>query len=145
VFNTRTRTADLNASGPAVITARARKAGSAAAAAAQNAAQNAAQGAAVVAQNAADSAAAVAQNAAQNAAAVAQTAAQNARQSADSAAQTTATQVKQGVFNARNWAAPRLEDAADYATATVAPAVASALQATAKKVLRRRRGRRTRR
>jgi hypothetical protein len=116
---TRTKAADL---------------GSTAAEAAQSVAQNAAQSAAVVAQNAADAAQSVAQSAAQNAAVVAQ----NARQSAGNAAQTTAAGVKagvkQGVFSARRWAAPRLEDAADYTTTTVAPAVSSALLATAKKV-----------
>jgi len=81
-----------------------------------------------------DAAQNVAQNVAQNAAVVAQ----NARQSAGNAAQTTASGVKagvrQGFFNARRWAAPRLEDAAGYTTTTAAPAVSSALLATAKKV-----------
>lgn len=139
--NTRTKAADL---------------GSAATDAAQNVAQNVAQNATVVAQNAAEAAQSVAHSAAQNAAVVAQNAAdvaqsvahsaaqnaavvaQNARQSAGNAAQTTASGVKagvrQGFFNARRWAAPRLEDAADYTTTTAAPAVSSALLATAKKV-----------
>jgi hypothetical protein len=141
VSNTRTKAADL---------------GSAATDAAQNVAQNVAQNATVVAQNAAEAAQSVAHSAAQNAAVVAQNAAdvaqsvahsaaqnaavvaQNARQSAGNAAQTTASGVKagvrQGFFNARRWAAPRLEDAADYTTTTAAPAVSSALLATAKKV-----------
>jgi trimeric autotransporter adhesin len=112
---TRTKAADL---------------GSAATDAAQNVAQNVAQNATVVAQNATDAAQSVAHSAAQNAAAVAQ--------NAGNAAQTTASGVKAGVrrgfFNARRWAAPRLEDAADYTTTTAAPAVSSALLATARKV-----------
>jgi hypothetical protein len=75
--------------------------------------------------------------AAQNAAAVAR-ATQNAARSAGSAAQTTAAGVskglRQGVYNARGWAAPRLEGAADYCTTTVAPTVSTALRTTARKV-----------
>jgi hypothetical protein len=40
----------------------------------------------------------------------------------------------QGVQGAREWAAPRLEDAADAITATVAPKVSSALRSTARQV-----------
>jgi hypothetical protein len=48
---------------------------------------------------------------------------------------TTAVQgVRQGVEGAREWAAPRLEDAADAVTASVAPKVASALRSAARQV-----------
>jgi len=40
----------------------------------------------------------------------------------------------QGVHGAREWAAPRLEDAADAVTASVAPRVSSALRSTARQV-----------
>jgi hypothetical protein len=40
----------------------------------------------------------------------------------------------QGVEGARGWAAPRLEDAADAITASVAPKVSSALRSTARTV-----------
>ena len=42
--------------------------------------------------------------------------------------------VRQGVHDAREWAAPRLEDAADAVTASVAPRVASALHSAARQV-----------
>jgi len=48
---------------------------------------------------------------------------------------TTAVQgVRQGVHDAREWGAPRLEDAADAVTASVAPRVSSALRSTARHV-----------
>ncbi len=48
---------------------------------------------------------------------------------------TTAVQgVRQGVQGAREWAAPRLEEAADAVTSTVAPKVSSALRSTARQV-----------
>jgi hypothetical protein len=48
---------------------------------------------------------------------------------------TTAVQgVRQGVHGAREWAAPRLEDAAGAVTASVAPRVASALRSAARQV-----------
>ena len=48
---------------------------------------------------------------------------------------TTAAQgVRQGVQGAREWAAPRIEDAAEAITTTVAPKVSSALMSTASKV-----------
>jgi hypothetical protein len=40
----------------------------------------------------------------------------------------------QGVHGAREWAAPRLEDAADAVTASVAPRVSAALRSTARQV-----------
>jgi hypothetical protein len=42
--------------------------------------------------------------------------------------------VRQGLNTARNWAAPRIDGAADYCTTTVAPKVSSALRATARQV-----------
>ena len=41
----------------------------------------------------------------------------------------------QGVHGAREWAAPRLEDAADAVTASVAPRVSSVLRSTAHQVM----------
>ncbi len=105
---------------------RAQEASSAAAASAASAAHNAA----LTAQNAAE----VAQAAAQNAAAVATNAAQTASSAAQSAAASMNKGVRQGVYNARSWAAPRLENAADYTSSTVAPKVSAALRATAQQV-----------
>jgi cytoskeletal protein RodZ len=42
--------------------------------------------------------------------------------------------VKQGVYHARSWAAPRLDTAAEYCTTTVAPKVSAALHTTARQV-----------
>ncbi len=85
-----------------------------------------------------DASTAAAITAAQTAAAAAQTAAvaaQNAAHSMSGATQTAAAGVnkgvRHGVYSARGWAAPRLESAADYTTATMAPRVAAALRATA--------------
>jgi hypothetical protein len=126
----------------------AQKAGSAAAANAASAAQNAAataQNAAGLAQTAAQNATVVATNAALSAGDAAQTAAANLSDAAQTAAANlsdaaqTATAnlnkgVRQGVFSARSWAAPRLENAADYTSNTVAPKVSAALRATARQV-----------
>ncbi len=120
------KTAALDASSTVKAAKRARKAGSAAAANATTAAQNAA----VAAQNAAG----LAQTAAQNAAVIAASAAQNARPVAQTAATRVSKGVRQGVYSARNWAAPRLDSAADYCTDTVAPKVSSALHTTARQV-----------
>jgi trimeric autotransporter adhesin len=82
--------------------------------------------------------AAAASKAAQAAAAAAQSAAQAAAQTAASAAQAAAAGVnkgvQQGVYSARGWAAPMLENAADYTTSTAAPKVASALRVAARQV-----------
>lgn len=82
--------------------------------------------------------AAAASNAAQTAAAAAQSAAQTAAQTATAAAQTAAASVNKGVrlgvYNARGWAAPMLDNAADYTTATLAPKVSSALHVAARQV-----------
>lgn len=79
-----------------------------------------------------------AQTAAQSAAHAAQAAAQSAAHTAQSAAQSAAQEMgksmRQGVYVARGWAAPRLEDAADYCTTTVAPRVADTLRSTARQV-----------
>ena len=130
---TRKKTADLNTSSTVKAVNRARTASSAAAANAATAAQNAAlaaQNAAGVAQTAAQNAAVIATNAAQNAGDAAQAAATGL----NAAATGLTKEVKQGVYTARSWAAPRLESAADYCTTTVAPKVSSALRTTARQV-----------
>ena len=123
---TRKKTAELNTSGTMKAAQRAQKASSVAAASAASAAQYAAltaQNAAGAAQVAAQNAAVVATNAAQSAGDVAQTAAANLNKG-----------VRQGVYTARSWAAPRLEGAADYTTTTAAPKVSAALRTTARQV-----------
>ena len=105
---------------------RTRVASSAAAANANSAAQNAAL--------AAQSAAGMAQTAAQNAAVLATSAAQNASSAAQTAASAASKGVKQGVYSARSWAAPRLDNAAEYCTTTVAPKVSDVLHSTARQV-----------
>ena len=79
-------------------------------------------------------ASAAAAAAAQTAAAAAQTAAQQVSSAAQTAAQGVNQGVRQGVYRARVWTAPRLESAADYTTATMAPKVSSALRVTARQV-----------
>ena len=123
---TRKKTAELDTSSTIKAAKRARKASSAAAANAANAAQNAA----LSAQNAAG----MAQVAAQNAAVVANNAAHNASDAAQTAAAGLNKGVRQGVYTARTWAAPRLDNAADYCTTTVAPKVSTALRNTARQV-----------
>lgn len=120
------KTADLDTSGTVKAAKRARAASSAAAANAASAAQNAAA--------AAQNAAGVAQTAAQNAAVVATNVAQAAGDAAQTAATGLSKGVKDGVYTARRWAAPRLEYAADYTSNTVAPKVSAALRATARQV-----------
>ena len=116
---------NTKANGSDNLAARARDAGTAAAKAA-------------AASKAAQAAAAAAQTAAQTAALTARTAAQTAAQGMNTAAATAATGVgtgvKQGVYYARGWAAPVLENAADYTTGTLAPRVSSALYSTARQV-----------
>ena len=123
---------------PARAMKRARQASSVAAAKAAQAATLTANAAQSKAQVAAQNAAAAAQVAAQNAASAAQVAAQNAGDAAQTAAQAAAVKVRkgtaQGVYDARRWAAPRLESAADYTTKTAAPKVSSALRKTARQV-----------
>ena len=90
------------------------------------------------AREASNAAAQTAQSAAQTAQAAAQTAAQTAALSIGSAAQGAAHEMgrsmRQGVYVARGWAAPRLENAADYTTTTVAPRVADTLRSTAHQI-----------
>ncbi len=76
-------------------------------------------------------------SAAQSAASAAQTAAATAQEMGERAQVATAGMRKgarQGVFTARSWAAPRLDDAADYWADTVAPKVSEALRASARQV-----------
>jgi hypothetical protein len=93
-------------------------------------ASSAVQNAAGLAQAKAQTAAAVAASAAQNAS----DAAQNASDAAQSAAVVLSKNVKDKVFIARKWAAPRLESAADYTTSTMAPKVSATLRSTADQV-----------
>ena len=123
---TRKQTAELDTSSTLKAAKRAQKASSAAAANAANAAQNAA----LTAQNAAS----MAQVAAQNAAVVATNAAHSSSDAAQVAAAGVSKGVRQGVYTARSWAAPRLDSAADYCTTTVAPKVSTALRNTARQV-----------
>ena len=67
-------------------------------------------------------------------ASAAQTAAQGVGSAAQTAAAGVSKGVKQGVYVTRVWAAPRLESAAEYTTATVAPKVSAALMGTASQV-----------
>lgn len=68
----------------------------------------------------------------------AQTVAQGVSKGVSTAAAATASGVskgvRQGVYSVRVWTAPRLESAADYTTATVAPKVSSALRSSAEQV-----------
>jgi hypothetical protein len=75
-----------------------------------------------------------AQNAAQGAAQGAQMAVQVANAAAQTAAHMTGKSIRQGMDGACGWAAPRLENAADYCTATAAPRVSSALRSTARQI-----------
>ena len=83
---------------------------------------------------ASSAAAANANSAAQNAAVLATSAAQNASSAAQTAASAASKGVKQGVYSARSWAAPRLDNAAEYCTTTVAPKVSDVLHSTARQV-----------
>ena len=89
---------------------------------------------ATAAQAAAQTAQAATAQAAQTAQAAAAQAAQAAQAAAQTAAQGIGKSVRQGVYTARGWAAPRLENAADYCTETVAPRVSTALRSTARQV-----------
>jgi hypothetical protein len=120
------KTAALDKSSKVKAARKARKASSAATANASSAAQNAA----LAAQNAAG----LAQAAAQNAAVVAASAAHSASDVAQTAASGVSKGVRQGVYSARSWAAPRLDSAADYCTTTMAPKVSDALRSTARQV-----------
>jgi hypothetical protein len=53
---------------------------------------------------------------------------------AQTMAHMTGKSIRQGMDGACGWAAPRLENAADYCTATAAPMVSSALRSTARQI-----------
>lgn len=67
-------------------------------------------------------------------ASAAQTAAQGVSTAAQSAAVGVSNGVRQGVYGVRVWAAPRLENAADYTVKIVAPKVSAALRTSAQQV-----------
>jgi hypothetical protein len=115
MFLTRKKIAGLDTRGATKAAKQARAASSVAAANASTAAQNAA-------------------TAAQNATAAAVSAAHQASGAAQVAAANLSNGVKDKVYVARAWAAPRLESAADYTANTVAPKVSSALRTTARQV-----------
>lgn len=75
-----------------------------------------------------------AQQAAQTAQTAAQQAAQTAAQAAQVAAQTAAQAAQDTAQTARGWAAPQLENAADYYATTVSPRITDALRSTARQV-----------
>jgi hypothetical protein len=60
----------------------------------------------------------------------AQSAAQTAGRAAEQASSNLGSQLRDGAFSARRWAASQLEDAADYTTSTMTPAVSKALVKT---------------
>jgi len=62
------------------------------------------------------------------------TAVQGVRQGVQGAREWAAPRLEDAVQGAREWAAPRLEEAADAVTSTVAPKVSSALRSTARQV-----------
>ncbi len=62
------------------------------------------------------------------------TAVQGVRQGVEGAKEWAAPRLEEAVLGAREWAAPRLEDAADAVDITVAPKVSSALRSTAAQV-----------
>lgn len=98
------------------------------------AAQNAAAAARDYAQSAAESGQQAAQAASENVAPLAQSAAENISSASRTAAEEVGRSVRQGVTTAREWAAPRLETAADYWADSAAPKVTDALRTTAKRV-----------
>lgn len=99
-----------------------------------NASNAAAQAAQAAALSAAASGQQAAQSAAQNVAPVAQSAAENLGSASRNAAQGMGRSLRQGVYSARGWAAPRLDTAADYWTDSAAPRVSAALHTTARRV-----------
>ena len=125
---------DTKASAAVNLADKARGAGNAAAQSAQAATQAAAAQAAQAAAAQAAHAAHAAQEAAAHAAHVAQEAAEKAAVGVSVAAQGVGKSVRQGVHTARGWAAPRIENAADYTTDTVAPRVSEVLRTTARQV-----------
>jgi hypothetical protein len=110
-------------SGANDLAAQAREAGAAAVGRARDATSAAAQTAAQRATQGMQTAQNVAQSATQTAQAAAQTAAEAASKS-----------VRNGVFSARGWVAPRLESVADYTAGTVALKASSMLRDTARQI-----------
>ena len=62
------------------------------------------------------------------------TAVEGVRQGVQGAREWAAPRIENAVYDAREWAAPRIDDAAEAVTTTVAPKVSSALHATAEQV-----------
>ena len=62
------------------------------------------------------------------------TAVQGVRQGVQGAREWAAPRIDDAVYGAREWAAPRIDDAAEAVTTTVAPKVSSALHTTAQQV-----------
>jgi hypothetical protein len=62
------------------------------------------------------------------------TAVQGVRQGVQGAREWAAPRIENAVYDAREWAAPRIDDAAEAVTTTVAPKVSSALHTTAQQV-----------
>ena len=62
------------------------------------------------------------------------TAVQGVRQGVQGAKEWAAPRIDDAVYGAREWAAPRIDDAAESVTTTVAPKVSSALHTTAQQV-----------
>jgi trimeric autotransporter adhesin len=138
VFFTNTNSTDLDTSRAVKAAQKAQAKAAQQAQAASAVASKKAQAAAAKAQAASAAAAQKAASRAQAAGAAAATRAQGASATAQTAAKSAAdtinSGVRQGVLSARSWAAPKLEDAAEYTTSTVAPKVSGVLRATAGKV-----------
>jgi len=145
VFLTKTSTTDRYTSHAIKEAAKAQAASAAVIAKAQAAsaaaalkAQAASAAAAAKAQAASTAAAAKAQAgrsaATANAWQVTAVAAEKAASAAKSAGASVNSGVRQGIYTARSWAAPKLEDAAEYTTRTAAPKVSAALRSTARQV-----------
>jgi hypothetical protein len=93
----------------------------------QDGARKVQQGAATAASGVSNVAQTAAQQAAQTASEAAAQAAQTAALGAQQAAASLNAGLRAGSLSARSWMAPRLENAADFTTATMAPAVSDAL------------------
>jgi hypothetical protein len=93
----------------------------------QQGARKVQQGAATAASGVGNVAQTTAQQAAHAASEAAAQAAQSATLGAHQAAASLNAGLRAGSLSARNWMAPRLEDAADFTTSTMAPAVSDAL------------------
>jgi hypothetical protein len=93
----------------------------------QQGARKVQQGAATAASGVGNVAQSAAQQAAQTASEAAAQAAQSAALGAQQAAASLNAGLRAGSLSARSWMAPRLENAADFTTSTMAPAVSDAL------------------